>query len=51
MELGVLYFLLILGFLSFIQRLNLKKEVIALGVAILYGLTDELHQVPFVFAC
>lgn len=47
-EFGLLYFFLILLFLTF-GNLDSKKEIIAASIAITYGLIDEIHQyfVPF----
>lgn len=47
-EFGLLYLFLILAFLSF-ERLRRRHEVIALMIAVIYGMVDEIHQsfVPF----
>ena len=47
-QFGILYLLIIMAFLTF-GELNSKKEKVALTIALLYGLVDEIHQffVPF----
>ncbi|MFT4412552.1 VanZ family protein [Fredinandcohnia humi] len=47
-EFALLYFLLILAFLTF-GKLNVTKELFSFTIAFLYGVLDEVHQyfVPF----
>ena len=47
-QFGILYLLIIVAFLTYGQ-LNSNKEKIALTIALLYGIIDEIHQffVPF----
>ncbi|MFB3170673.1 VanZ family protein [Neobacillus sp. 179-C4.2 HS] len=47
-EFGILYFLVILALLSY-GHLSKLKEILAIFISLLYGLTDEIHQlfVPF----
>jgi polysaccharide biosynthesis protein VpsQ len=47
-EFGILYFLIILALLSY-GHLRKWKEILAINISLLYGLTDEIHQlfVPF----
>ncbi|MDF0727743.1 VanZ family protein [Cytobacillus sp. S13-E01] len=47
-QFGILYLLIIVAFLTY-DELNSKKEKVALTIALLYGITDEIHQyfVPF----
>lgn len=47
-QFGILYFLLILAFLSF-GKLSKQMELFAVMISLLYGLIDEIHQifVPF----
>ncbi|WP_412965900.1 VanZ family protein [Fredinandcohnia sp. 179-A 10B2 NHS] len=47
-EFAILYFLLIIAFLTF-GNLNIQKEIGAFLIAFLYGVLDEIHQyyVPF----
>lgn len=47
-EFGILYFFIVVVFLCY-GPLNKRKEFIAIIISVLYGLTDEIHQifVPF----
>ncbi|WP_256988770.1 VanZ family protein [Bacillus sp. EB106-08-02-XG196] len=47
-EFGILYFLIILALLCYGQ-LSKRKEILAIAISLLYGLSDEIHQifVPF----
>ncbi|WP_456277328.1 VanZ family protein [Bacillus sp. AK128] len=47
-EFGILYFLIIIAFLSF-GRLTTKKEIFALVVSLVFAASDEIHQyfVPY----
>ncbi|RST72572.1 VanZ family protein [Siminovitchia acidinfaciens] len=42
-EFGILYLLIIIAFLTY-GNLTKKKEILAMGAAILYGIVDEIHQ-------
>jgi polysaccharide biosynthesis protein VpsQ len=43
-EFGILYLLIILALLSF-GKLTRCKEVIAISISFLYGVSDEVHQI------
>ncbi|QOR65455.1 VanZ family protein [Cytobacillus suaedae] len=47
-QFGILYLLIVLAFLTY-GELTTKKEIIALVIASLYGVIDEIHQyfVPY----
>lgn len=47
-EFGILYFLVLMALLSF-GPLSKWKEILAIIISLLYGITDEIHQmfVPF----